>query len=51
MAEKNKLSIICMSGDFDKAIAIFTMASGAAAVDYVVNLSVRTIPGVSRPGS
>jgi peroxiredoxin family protein len=38
MAEKNKLSIICMSGDFDKAIAIFTLASGAAAVNYEVNL-------------
>jgi peroxiredoxin family protein len=38
MAEKNKLSIICMSGDFDKAIAVFTLASGAAAVNYDVNL-------------
>jgi peroxiredoxin family protein len=38
MAEKNKLSIICMSGDFDKAIAVFTLASGAAAVNYEVNL-------------
>lgn len=38
MSEKNKLSIICMSGDFDKAIAIFTLASGAAAVNYEVNL-------------
>lgn len=38
MAEKSKLSIICMSGDFDKAIAIFTLASGAAAVNYEVNL-------------
>ena len=38
MMEKNKLSIICMSGDFDKAIAIFTLASGAAAVNYEVNL-------------
>ena len=34
----NKLSIIGMSGDFDKAIAIFTLASGAAAVGYEVNL-------------
>ncbi len=33
-----KLSIIAMSGDFDKAIAIFTLASGAAAVGYEVNL-------------
>jgi peroxiredoxin family protein len=38
MTEKNKLSIICMSGDFDKAIAVFTLASGAAAVNYEVNL-------------
>lgn len=38
MAEKNKLSIICMSGDFDKMIAVFTLASGASAVDYEVNL-------------
>jgi len=38
MAEKNKLSIICMSGDFDKAIATFTLASGAAAVNYEVNI-------------
>jgi peroxiredoxin family protein len=38
MVEKNKLSIICMSGDFDKAIAVFTLASGAAAVNYEVNL-------------
>ena len=38
MADKNKLSIICMSGDFDKAIAVFTLASGAAAVNYEVNV-------------
>ena len=38
MATKNKLSIICMSGDFDKAIAVFTLASGAAAVNYEVNV-------------
>jgi len=38
MAEKNKLSIICMSGDFDKAIAVFTLASGSAAVNYEVNI-------------
>jgi len=38
MAEKNKLSIINMSGDFDKAIAVFTLASGAAAVNYEVNI-------------
>ena len=33
-----KLSIICFSGEFDKAVAAFTMASGAAAVNYEVNL-------------
>ena len=38
MSAKNKLSIICMSGDFDKAIAVFTLASGAAAVNYEVNI-------------
>lgn len=38
MAEKNKLSLIIMSGDFDKAIAAFTLASGAAAMNYEVNL-------------
>jgi peroxiredoxin family protein len=38
MAEKKKLSIISMSGDFDKAIAVFTLASGAAAVNYEVNI-------------
>jgi peroxiredoxin family protein len=38
MAEVNKLSIISMSGDFDKVIAVFTLASGAAAVGYQVNI-------------
>ena len=38
MADKKKLSLICMSGDFDKAIAVFTLASGAAAVNYDVNV-------------
>lgn len=33
-----KLSIIGFSGDFDKNIAIFTLASGAAAVGYEVNI-------------
>ena len=33
-----KLSIICFSGDFDKAVAAFTLASGAAAVNYEVRL-------------
>lgn len=38
MSDKKKLSIICFSGEFDKAIAAFTLASGAAAVNYEVNL-------------
>lgn len=33
-----KLSIICFSGDFDKAVAAFTLASGSAAVGYEVNM-------------
>jgi len=33
-----KLSIICFSGDFDKAVAAFTLASGAAAVNYEVSM-------------
>ena len=38
MAETKKLSLISMSGDFDKVIAVFTLASGAAAVGYEVNI-------------
>jgi peroxiredoxin family protein len=34
----NKLSIISFSGDFDKLTAVFTLATGAAAVGYEVNL-------------
>ena len=36
--EVKKLSIICFSGDFDKLVAAFTLASGSAAVNYEVNL-------------
>ncbi|MBL8025963.1 MAG: DsrE/DsrF/DrsH-like family protein [Fibrobacteres bacterium] len=36
--DEKKLSIICFSGDFDKAVAAFTLATGAAAVNYKVNL-------------
>lgn len=32
------LSIICFSGEFDKAVAAFTLATGAAAVNFDVNL-------------
>ena len=35
---KKKLSIICFSGNFDKAIAVFTLAAGTAAFNYEVNL-------------
>ena len=38
MEQKKKLSIICFSGDFDKAVAAFTLASGSAAVNWEVNL-------------
>jgi peroxiredoxin family protein len=37
MATK-KLSLIVFSGDFDKLVAAFTLASGSAAVNYEVNL-------------
>ncbi|MBI5187345.1 MAG: DsrE/DsrF/DrsH-like family protein [Nitrospinae bacterium] len=33
-----KLSLVCFSGDFDKAVAVFTLASGAAAVGWEVNI-------------
>ena len=33
-----KLSLISFSGDFDKLVAVFTLASGAAAVGYEVNI-------------
>jgi len=38
MSEQKKLSIISFSGDFDKLTAAFTLASGAAAVGYEVNI-------------
>lgn len=36
--EPKKLSIIAFSGDFDKLTAVFTLATGAAAVGYQVNV-------------
>ncbi|MGM9760567.1 MAG: DsrE/DsrF/DrsH-like family protein [Parabacteroides sp.] len=33
-----KLSLIAFSGDFDKLTAVFTLATGAAAVGYEVNI-------------
>ena len=38
VSDVKKLSLIAFSGDFDKAIAAFTMATGAAAVNYEVNI-------------
>ena len=38
MTESKKLSIISFSGDFDKLTAVFTLATGASAVGYEVNL-------------
>lgn len=38
MSENKKLSIIAFSGDFDKLTAAFTLATGAAAVGYEVNI-------------
>lgn len=38
MSETRKLSIIAFSGDFDKLTAVFTLATGAAAVGYKVNI-------------
>jgi len=37
-AGKKKLSIIAFSGDFDRLVAAFTLATGSAAVNYEVNL-------------
>ena len=36
--KNKKLSIISFSGDFDKLVAAFTLASGSAAVGYEVNI-------------
>lgn len=36
--DKKKLSIISFSGDFDKLVAAFTLATGSAAVGYEVNI-------------
>ena len=36
--DSKKLSIIAFSGDFDKLTAVFTLATGAAAVGYEVNI-------------
>ena len=36
--EKEKLSIVCFSGDFDRAVAAFTLATGAAATNREVTM-------------
>jgi len=36
--EPKKLSLISFSGDFDKLVATFTLATGAAAIGYEVNI-------------
>jgi peroxiredoxin family protein len=36
--DPKKLSIISFSGDFDKLVATFTLATGAAAVGYEVHI-------------
>ena len=33
MPQPEKLSIVCFSGDFDRAVAVFTLATGAAATN------------------
>ena len=38
LKENKKLSIICFSGSFDKLVAAFTLATGAAAVNYDVHV-------------
>ncbi len=38
MADKKDLTIVCFSGDFDKVVAAFTMATGAAATNRKVTM-------------
>lgn len=38
MADQKKLSLIAFSGDFDRLTAVFTLATGAAALGYEVNI-------------
>jgi len=38
IAGKKKLSIISFSGEFDRLVAAFTIATGSAAVNYEVNI-------------
>ena len=38
MGQQEKLSIVCFSGDFDRAVAVFTLATGAAATNREVTI-------------
>jgi peroxiredoxin family protein len=38
MTNDKKLSIVCFSGDFDKAVAAFTLATGAAAANWEISI-------------
>ena len=38
MEPPEKLSIVCFSGDFDRAVAVFTIATGAAATNREVTI-------------
>jgi peroxiredoxin family protein len=38
MNEKEKISIVCFSGEFDRAVAAFTIATGAAATNREVTM-------------
>jgi peroxiredoxin family protein len=38
MESKEKLSIVCFSGDFDRAVAAFTLATGAAPTNREVTI-------------
>ncbi|OIQ00311.1 MAG: hypothetical protein AUK35_04110 [Zetaproteobacteria bacterium CG2_30_46_52] len=38
MSKKKDLTIVCFSGDFDKVVAAFTMATGAAATNRKVTM-------------
>jgi peroxiredoxin family protein len=38
MTSPHKLSLVCFSGDFDKALAAFTLGTGAAAAGWEVSM-------------
>lgn len=38
MSDKKKISIVCFSGDFDKLVAAYTIATGAAATNREVTM-------------